>query len=46
MYHFDVDDPWKYYSKGPPLASSGERGAKKANWKFKKVYVNNEKKNR
>ena len=44
MYQFDVEDPWKYYSKGPPLASSVERGAKKANWKFKKVYFNKERK--
>ena len=40
MYQFDVEDPWKYYSKGPPLASSVERGAKKSNWKFQKVYMN------
>ena len=40
MYQFDVEDPWKYYSKGPPLASSVERGAKKSNWKFRKVYMN------
>ena len=39
IYRFDFENPWKYF-RGAPHASSVERGRRKTNSKFQKIYLN------
>jgi len=44
MYTFDVEDPWKYFPDGVPVASSVERGRKQTRPKYTKIYISKQKK--
>ena len=41
LYEFDSTRPWQYFARGPPIASSVERGKRKltTSHKLKKIYI-------
>ena len=39
LYKFDAGKPWQYFTKGPPIGSSVERGKRKKREKLQKMYV-------
>ena len=45
VYHFDSTRPWQYFVRGPPIASSVEKGKRKltSSHKLQKIYVSKDK---
>lgn len=39
LYRFDVDDLWKYFCDGVFVESLVEKGCKKINFKYKRIYI-------
>jgi len=44
LYTLDVEDPWKYFPDGVPVASLVERGRKQTRPKYTKIYFSKQKK--